>query len=158
MVACWRCCTRCSMVPQPGVEIFPATATVAKSAKVAFIRATAAQPPCSLNSLRRNSFTQMMAHLVLPSSFDSNAFLSLSGLRTPIMSTVTFARLGLPRTTTRALPIIFSYSDKLLKEMGRPALRFCKSSKLISKVFSSGQIASSSLANHGVSFIGISYS
>ena len=119
-----RSCTRCSSPPQPGTDMFAATEKFAKSANFAFICAVAAQPPSSLNSLRRNSLTHTMAHLSSPSSSYPKMGVSLSVFRTPTMTVATFARLGLPLTAKRALPSTVAYSSNNGNPGGRSIFRF----------------------------------
>ena len=75
------------MEPYPAVSNRPATLTCAISLILNAAFAIAATPPCSLNWLRRNSFTQISA---LTSS--------LVLLRTPIMIVCTSSSVGLPNT------------------------------------------------------------
>ena len=76
-----------SIEPYPAVSKRPATFTCAISLTLNAALAIAATPPCSLNWLRRNSFTHT-------SPLTSRLLL----LRTPIMMACTSSSVGLPKT------------------------------------------------------------
>ena len=76
-----------SNAPNPAVSTRPATFTVPKSERATFMLAFAAQPPLSLKSVNRNSFTHTSPLFTIPVE---------EVLRTPIMITFTSAKLGFP--------------------------------------------------------------
>ena len=158
IVSLERSWTLCSRPPHPGVDIFAATLTFPRSASVAFTLATAAHPPSSLKSERRNSFAQTTAHLFRPSSELLNALESLSGFLIPIITVTTFARFGLPFTDILATPSYSEYSWESGCKDGLLIFKFCNFCSSISMLFSRGQIKSSSPVYQGVTESGISYS
>ncbi|KAF5037230.1 hypothetical protein DSECCO2_566800 [anaerobic digester metagenome] len=90
----WRSDTFFSMLPNPAVDILPTTATFPISARSAVTLVVAAHPPFSSKSVRRNSLTQISAHLGCPSS---DKLIGLRfGLRIPIMIVLTSLRFGIP--------------------------------------------------------------
>ena len=68
MVSLCLSLTFLSILPKPGVDIFPETFTVAKSANRDETLPMAAQPVLSSKSVNLNSFTQISPHLLWPSS------------------------------------------------------------------------------------------
>ena len=125
-----------------------ATLTFARSAKVAFAWATAAQPPSSLNPESLNSFTHISAHLGCPSSeVHRGCSRSLSGLRMPTMMVTTLDNVGLPFTesllpsfTTEYTPVglksPLTYRFRNLSKLSRR-----RESRLMSMLFSRGQMS-----------------
>ncbi|OPZ58096.1 MAG: hypothetical protein BWY89_00174 [Bacteroidetes bacterium ADurb.BinA012] len=164
-----RWLTFLSMLPHPGVLVWPTRLIVPRSASLACICALAAQPPSSRKSARRSSLTHISADSGAPSSVCGRRV--RMGFLTPTITTLTLLRLGLPLTEMRAIPSCTDQmSASLTTEPGArmAASRDCLASsnreRSISILFSSGQTTAlcSSLSllylPYGVSFTGISYS
>ena len=141
----------------------PVRLTFATSASLALAVAVAAHPPVLSKSLKRNSFTQISAHLACPSSLSTAV--RFLGFRTPTSNVLMLPRLGDPTTLSR-LPsgVVTVYLLTRLKVGSvsmaafRVNFKVFRSSKATSILLSCGQISSGSNSPHGVTFNGTSYS
>ena len=159
----FRSLTVWSIDPKPMVLIVPVRFTLATSASLALAVAVAAHPPRLSKSLKRNSLTQISAHLAKPSS--PSLAVRFFGFRTPTSKVRMLPKFGAPTTESlwpSGVVTVYLLTRLKVGSLSIAAFRVSfsvfKSSNTTSILLSFGQMSSGNNAPHGVTLSGTSYS